>query len=482
MLKASRRLWRGLATESTPIRISALPNGVRVVTDSTPGHFSALGAYVDAGSRYESDSTSGFSHMLDRMAWKSTANKTGVQMMEDLARLGGNYMCGAQRELVMYQASVFNQDVENMFECIAQTVREPKLADAEVLEARDTVAYEREELVHKHEQYLPEVLHAAAYGHHTLGMPLYGSDAAEQGATRDALVQFRAAHFRPELTVLALVGVDHDRAVDMARTHWGDWAAAPGARPQRQAAIYRGGEIALPFQEPRYANLPRLVHMQVGFETAGILSSDLYALATLQKVLGGGLSFSAGGPGKGMFSRLFRVLNRYPFVENCLAFNHAHSDLGLFGISISCYVDHAEYMAQIVAQECASTMEEDVAQGGISASELQRAKNQLVSSLLMNVESKLAALEDIGRQVQVQDRVTLVHEMVRRIEALTVADVRAVARKVFGGAGNGAGLARPSVVMQGDRAEFGDVEYVLRHFGLGNWDSEMPSGPRDYRA
>ncbi|CAG8799272.1 9279_t:CDS:1, partial [Cetraspora pellucida] len=50
--------------------ISSLPNGIRVATENTPGHFSAVGVYVDAGSRYETPQTTGVSHILDRMAFK----------------------------------------------------------------------------------------------------------------------------------------------------------------------------------------------------------------------------------------------------------------------------------------------------------------------------------------------------------------------------------------------------------------------------
>ncbi|OVF10155.1 putative mitochondrial-processing protease subunit [Clavispora lusitaniae] len=475
-----RRLSR--SQQASPVHISTLANGLRVVTDPTPGHFSALGTYIDAGTRHETAANSGVAHMLDRMAFKSTQNHTGVQMMELLARLGGNYMCGAQRESVLYQASVFHQDVGRMLECMAQTVRAPLLSEAEVGEARATAAYELAELAHKPEVNLVEALHARAYGAQGLGMPLYGSDKSVAALGRGDVAAYHADYYVPERTVVAMVGVDVAAAEKMAESLFGDWKAEkkPEQEKAKKAAAYVGGELALPYVAPRYANLPPLVHMQIAFESAGLLSSDLYALATLQKLLGGGSSFSAGGPGKGMFSRLFRVLNQYPFVENCSCFHHAYSDSGLFGITLSCYVDQAEYMAQIACHELAKVMETDVGRGGITEQELRRAKNQLVSSLLMNVESKLAALEDIGRQVQCQGKVTSVDEMVEHIERLTVADVRAVAQKVLQGLGNGEGSATPTVVMQGDRAPFGDVEFVLRYFGLGRWKGEAPQEPRDY--
>lgn len=59
------------ASSSAPLlQVSTLPNGVRVATDGTPGHFVAAGVYVGAGSRFEWEGNSGSSHMMDRLAFK----------------------------------------------------------------------------------------------------------------------------------------------------------------------------------------------------------------------------------------------------------------------------------------------------------------------------------------------------------------------------------------------------------------------------
>ncbi|MCI14170.1 mitochondrial-like-processing peptidase subunit alpha-like, partial [Trifolium medium] len=53
-------------------------------------------------------------------------------------------------------------------------------------------------------------------------------------------------------------------------------------------------------------------------------------------LLGGGGSFSAGGPGKGMYSRLYlRVLNEYPQVHSISAFNNIYNNTGIFGIQVT---------------------------------------------------------------------------------------------------------------------------------------------------
>ena len=62
----------------------------------------------------------------------------------------------------------------------------------------------------------------------------------------------------------------------------------------------------------------------------------------------------------------------------------------------------------------------------------------------------MVELEDLGRQVQVHGRKVGVKEMCAKIEAVTVADLRRVAREVFGGQVRnvGEGSGAPTVVLQ----------------------------------
>lgn len=467
------------------IEMTTLANGLRIVTDSTPGHFSALGAYVDAGSRYEDPQNPGLSHICDRLAWKSTEKYSGIEMMENLAKLGGNYMCSAQRESMIYQASVFNKDVDNMFDCIAQTIRSPKITDQELFETLQTADYEVAEISMKHEMLLPEVLHSVAYAENTLGLPLYCPPDRIPSITKKDIINYHQKFFQPQNIVVAMVGVEHNHAVSLAEANFGDWKSLTPSRPELGVVNYTGGEICLPHQPPMISNMPELYHMQIGFETTGLLNDDLYALATLQKLLGGGSSFSAGGPGKGMFSRLYtRVLNQYAFVENCMSFNHSYINSGLFGITISCSPNAAHIMSQIICHELSMLLEKDPSKGGITENEFKRAKNQLTSSLLMNVESKLASLEDLGRQIQCQGKLTTIDEMIAKIDDLTREDVIKVAEKVLTGnvVTKGISSGVPSVAMQGHREAFGDVEFILRHFGLGKFSGPPIEEPRDFSS
>ena len=77
--------------------------------------------------------------------------------------------------------------------------------------------------------------------------------------------------------------------------------------------------------------LPDLNHMVLAMEGVDYFHPDLYTFAVMNSLMGGGGSFSAGGPGKGMYSQLYlNVLNQHHLVYSALAQNFSSSDAGLF--------------------------------------------------------------------------------------------------------------------------------------------------------
>lgn len=521
--------------------IAKLPNGVRVASEALPGSFSGVGVYIEAGSRFENGYLSGVSHIVDRLAFKSTHNKSAEDMQEIVESLGGNIQCVSSRESMMYQAATFNSSVGAATELLAETVRNPRITDEEINDELVTAQYEIDEIWKKPELILPELVHMAAFKNNTLGNPLLCPAERIPEINKTVVETYREAFYRPERTVVAFAGVPHAEAVQLAAQFFGDMkgselpalsrtdsdastdSESSGAFSQystpassqssgilskiplfknlstsasknasifgetkihptpeeiKQLARYTGGFISLPSQPPSMnPNQPVFTHIHLAFEGLPIGSDDIYALATLNTLLGGGGSFSAGGPGKGMYSRLYtNVLNQHAWVESCIAFNHSYVDSGLFGISALCIPGRTQQMLDVMCQELRSlTVESGFS--ALSHAEVNRAKNQLRSSLLMNLESRMVELEDLGRQVQVHGRKIPVQEMCRKIESITVQDLRRVARKVLGGEVRNAGHSSgsPTVVLQEAQTPMGspksmtweEIQDRVYRWGLG---------------
>lgn len=433
--------------------------------------------------------------------------------------------CSSSRESLMYQTAVFNKDVSGMMGIMADTIRDPLITEEEVSQQLDTAAYEIMEIWAKPELILPEIVHMTAYKNNTLGNPLLCPEEQLEHISRSTVSEYRDAFYRPERIVVAFVGVDHATAVGLVERYFGDMKSAgpahlpvssqPSSRPlgsyspppsstggilskipliknistsaPKSAEVhaspftnsislttrahYTGGVTILPPSDIP-SHLPTYTHLHIAFEGLPISDPDIYASATLQSLLGGGGSFSAGGPGKGMFTRLFtNVLNQHGWIESCIAYNHAFLDSGLFGIAASCHLGKSSLLADIVMKELAATFTTS-RYWGLQKAEVERAKKQLQSSVLMNLESRMVGLEDLGRQVQVHGKRIPAFEMCAEIEKLTVDDIRRVAEKIFvGGVQNpGMGTGKPTIVVQGPQEEIermGDLEDVVRRYKLG---------------
>lgn len=438
--------------------LSQLANGIKVVTSPYPCHFAGIGAYLRAGSRFEEPLLSGMSHICDRLSFKATKKFSQEEMEQKLLALGGNYQCESSRETMIYQASTFTKDIEKMAELISSTVTEPLILPEEVAEQVISTEYELESIENNPETLLPELAHQAAFSN-GLGNPLFVNKEKLLLTTPAMVWQYRHAMYKPENLTLSFVGIPHAYSMEIANKYFGGFKS-PNGVPETSSVVQRSnyvaGEKCVPLPPP-IGNLPEFYHCHILFRGPGVNDEDVYACATLQTLLGGGGSFSAGGPGKGMYSRLYtQVLNQYGYIESCISVNHTYSDDGLFGIACSAVPSAAKYMPYVIASQLTSLFTPNT----ISHIEVERAKNQLCSQLLMNLESRIVEMEDAGRQVEMNGKKMSVQTMVQRIEKLTLKDLQRVARKILT-------QSDPTIVMMGEREAFGDVRQVCKEFGLG---------------
>jgi len=164
-------------------------------------------------------------------------------------------------------------------------------------------------------------------------------------------------------------------------------------------------------------------------------------------LMGGGGSFSAGGPGKGMYTRLYlNVLNRFHWIHNATAYNHSYGDTGLFCIHASSHPSKLRELAEVITREFVNT------QNGVSESELNRAKTQLKSMLMMNLETRPVVFEDVGRQVLANGERQQPQYYCDKIDKITDKDIDRVARRML--------ASRPSVAGLGNLAAMPSYEEI----------------------
>jgi len=400
--------------------VTTLDNGLRVASQETYGQVTAFGMFVDAGSKYETDSNNGVSHMLEHMAFKSTKNRSHLKLVRDVEEMGGQMGAACAREVMIYQGECLRDHVNDAIEILADTIVNPAFAEWDLDEQRKVIGYELEDMEANPQTVVTELVHKAAFTDSSpLGRSLWCPKRNIGKLTVDDLRAHMDEHYTADKMVLSAAGIEHDTLVELAKKHFSGIPKGTGDK-KSPISIYVGGDERLRGDSP-------LTHVSMCFNAGGWNSKNLLELCTLHMLLGGGGSFSAGGPGKGMYSRLYtNVLNRHHWIESCTAFNSMYSDAGLIGIYGTCDPQAAGMMVNVMSEQLIS-----VAQSPASSEELMRAKNQLKSSIHMKLESRQTIFEDMGRQLLTYGHYEGPTELCARIDGVTAEGVMKAAKEAL---------------------------------------------------
>jgi len=411
------RVVTASSTAAASTQQTTLSNGLTVVSENTPGGTTCLGVFVGSGSR--DDEVAGASHLMEHMAFKSTANRSHFRTVHEVEHVGANLIAQAGREEMVYSAEILNEHTPALLDIMAETMLEADFADHEIAEQKDIIRVELEDAKLNSNNLCTEAAHLAAYGNTGLGRSLMATE-KNLGSLNSATLKAHAAKtLKAGNVVVAASGVDHGEFVKAAEKAF---AAMPeGKAPATEKASYVGGQYNVPAD-----TADGLAHVTLAFEGPSWHATELIPMCVLHTLMGGGSSFSAGGPGKGMYSRLYTgVLNKHGWVQNATAFNSCYQDSGLFGIYGAADPRNLPNLVQVLAEQLKGMGK------NITDEELSRAKNMTKSSVLMNLESKPIILEDIGKQVLCYGKRLTAAEVCSQVDKVTAADIDKVATQML---------------------------------------------------
>lgn len=329
-------------------------------------------------------------------------------------------MATSSRECLIYFVDVIRENAETAMKLLANTVLNPTIDDEVLATGFDKVEF-------RHAYMSGDVLSRdavcmAAYGNSKLGNQHFPADVVGLRTLTPATIQtYREQILKGGNCILAASGIDHESLVTFAQDSFGAMPSSAVER-SRPESVYVGGLYTLQreLQEP-------FVKLALAFEVGGYHGKNLFTACVLEKLLGGGSSFSAGGPGKGMYTRLYQeVLCRYGWVESAQGFVTVHEHNGLLGIDAACDAKNVQGLYQVILHEFARLTVEEV-----SPLELSRAKNMLKSMLMMQLESRIITCEDLARQYASYGKRELPEVTCKKIDAVTAADIMNLANEMM---------------------------------------------------
>ncbi len=350
----------------------------------------------------------GLSHLLEHMAFKGTRRRSARAIAEEIEAAGGDLNAATSTEHTAYYAHVLAEDAPLALDILADILTESTFDATELEREKSVILQEIGAVEDTPDDLVFDIFNASAFPNQPIGRPILGTPAQIAAFGRDAIGAYLGAHYLSSAIVVAAAGaIEHDRIRDEAESRFASLSCA-SADPEPAPARYVGGDIRLKRRLEQ-------AHIVIGFEGLHYGHDDFYALQVFANAVGGGMS-----------SRLFQeVRESRGLAYSIHAFHWGYSDAGLFGFyAATGRKDIGELMP--VALDCLGA-----AAQMLSEDEMRRAKAQMKVSLLAALESPAARAEQIARQVMAFGRVLTREEIIARIEALDLAQIRAAGARAF---------------------------------------------------
>ena len=403
--------------DTTALRRTTLPGGLRVVTERVPGVRSAsVGVWVGVGSRDEGPSVAGAAHFLEHLLFKATPTRTAVQIAQAVDAVGGELNAFTAKEQTCYYAHVLDTDLELAVDLVADVVLNGVCAPDDVELERDVVLEEIALRDDDPEDAIGDVFLAALFGGHPVGRPVVGTVESVSSMTRAQLNSFHLRRYTPERMIVAVAGnVDHGQVMSLVRHYFGE-----RLQRKRTPVAPRKGAGRVPGRPALRLGSrdAEQTHMTLGVRAPGRHWKHRWALSVLNAAIGGGLS-----------SRLFQQIRE----ERGLAYTvystvDTFADTGALSVYTACLPERFGDVVKVT-----TNVLQTVARDGITADECRIAKGSLRGGLVLGLEDSGSRMNRIGRSELNYGEHRSIGQTLAQIDSVTLDEANAVARRVLAG-------------------------------------------------
>ncbi len=399
---------------STPLaHREVLVNGIVLLVAERPAvPIVAVRVLVEAGAVYDPPDRAGLANLTGALLTRGTARRTAPELDSAIEFVGGSLEAGAGRDSVGASLRVLGKDLGLGLDLLAEVIRSPAFPPDEVTRKIGEIQASIKRSEEDPGTVAARALARLVFPGHPYGVPVEGTRESVARLTRDDVVKFHRERFRPDATVIAVVGavtVDEARREILAR--FGSW--------QRPAVPLASIPSAAAAREPHAETIARdltQATIMLGRQAIRQTDPDYFPLVVASYVLGGGSA-----------SRLYTRVRE----EGGLAYSvYSYVSPSKFGsaflVSAQTRTPEVPKVQTLLTAELARMTREPP-----SDAELALAKSYLVGSFPLRLDTSgkvadfVSAIEELGLGLDYADRYK---ELVGRV---TAQDVRRVAQRFF---------------------------------------------------
>jgi predicted Zn-dependent peptidase len=392
------------------INITQLPNGIHVVSEkiSYVKSFS-LGFWFNVGSRDETLENSGICHFLEHMFFKGTKQRSSKKIAEDIESLGGYLNAFTSKEHTCFYGRGLTNHLEKTFEVLADMVQNSVFNAKELEKESKVVIDELYDIEDSPDELIFDKFESNVFNGNSLGMPIIGTEKNLKTFRRKDLFDFVNENYTfDRFFIVASGNIEHKDLIKYAKKYITKDFKASNNKTR--------GLILKPAEDIHVEKETQQVHYIFGKPTYGHKDKQRNIASVLSHILGEGSS-----------SRLFqKVREDNGITYQINAFLNSFYDISTFGVYFS-----TNEKSLFKAQELVFEELEKIRKRKVGQIELDRAKEYLIGSMLMSLESTTNRMLRIAQSIIYFNKIRSVDDTVKHIKAVTAEQILEIANEIF---------------------------------------------------
>tara|TARA_Y100000590_G_scaffold423430_2_gene529312 strand:+ start:4004 stop:5257 length:1254 start_codon:yes stop_codon:yes gene_type:complete len=389
-------------------KLTTLDNGLRIVTHEMQSVKSvAFGVFNDVGSRDETKEINGTAHFLEHMAFKGTKKRSALDIAKAIDDVGGVINAYTSEEVTAYYTVLMSEDlnigVDIITDILQNSIFEPKELETE----RGVILQEIGMYLDTPLRMVHDYWQKTAYPDQPIGRLILGKKDIIKSIERKKLIEFMQNNYHPKKMIFSAAGkVNHDKFVDMIINSTKNLPT--GKLNKRVKATYCGGE----YREEKELEQ---IHMVLGFKGIDYLDNDLHALGVYSTLMGTGMS-----------SRLFQeIREKRGLVYSIHTDSDSYSDTGTFQVVAGTGKNEIKELLPVLCDELVNSVT------NLTDEEINRAKAQMKSSIVMSMESSSSNAGTSAYQLIRYNKLIDIDERIEKINNVTKKSIEKVIAKTL---------------------------------------------------
>jgi len=393
---------------------TTLDNGLRLITATMPHTRSvAIGFFIGAGSRYETEAHAGISHFIEHLCFKGTSKRpTAREISTVIEGVGGILNGGTDKELTVYWCKVAQPHFHLVLDVLVDMLLNSRFDPAEIEKERQVIIEEIHMSNDSPSQRVVMLIDELLWPEHPLGRDIAGNKESVSTISRDTLLGYLTSQYQPSNTVVAIAGdIQHQEAATAVKQIPGNWTTQ---QPHPGYLAYK----EKPVRRLRIENRDtEQVHLCLALPGLPLLHPKRFTLDLLNIILG-----------EGMSSRLFtEIRDKLGLAYSIGSYVDHFSDTGSIIISAGVEIRNLQVAIKAILEQLSQLKET------IPESELVKAKEFSKGRPLLRMEDSRSVVGWMGGQEILTRRILSIDEVVSIIDAITTEELQRLARELLVG-------------------------------------------------